>query len=158
MRNSFQVPYAVSLLSAAPALHFWVWNRTPLVLELILEVPVAGDMKSWERAQRNSPLPMAELQTGTLEPESFPVPLEKEHPHANGARVLTFPSLHRLWPTPLQRGAGTPLELSCAAQHSFRQGFMGSSGWILRGYVRPPCAPLQPHQGKPGGSVGCRRS
>lgn len=57
---------------------------------------MAEDVKSCEWTQMNSPLPVAELQTGTLEPGSFPVRLEKEHHHARGMRVLTFPSLHHL--------------------------------------------------------------
>ena len=55
---------------------------------------------------------MAELQTSTLEPGSFPVLLEKGAPSCKGMRVLTFASSHQPWPlwyTPLWRGAGAPL-------------------------------------------------
>lgn len=136
MTNGSQVTHALSVCCLLHLCRYSERGTEPLVLKLVLGVPVAEHVKSCEWTQMNSPLPMAELWTGTLEPGSFPVPPEKEHHHANGMRVLTFPSLHHLWPfwyTPPQWGHLS--QPSCAAQCSFRQDFMGTFGWIFPGNV-----------------------
>lgn len=101
-----------TLLCAAPVWLFSVWNWTP-GLEAGFRSPCGWDVRRRKGTCMKSPLPMAELQAGTLEPGSFPVPSEEQHHPVSGMWVLTVP--YHLWLSCcVHRGVGHLSQLSCA--------------------------------------------
>lgn len=75
--NGSPATHAISLCSVLHLRYCSQWGTKPVVLELHVGVPAGG-------TQLNSPLPNRA--------RGFSVPLEKEHHHAHGMRVLTLPS------------------------------------------------------------------
>lgn len=55
-----------------------------------------------------SPLPMADVWAGTLEPGNFPVPSEEQHHHVSGCECLPFLTTSDHFAT------RAPLPVSCA--------------------------------------------
>lgn len=146
MTNGSQVTHAISVCCLLHLHHYSERGTNPLVLKLVLGVPVAGDVKScgWTRE-----LPIANGRAVDWHPwaRELSCALEREHHHASGMRVLTFPSLHHRWPfwyAPLQGGAGAPLPavLCCLGRISWEHLAEYSQGTSMLALGKTPCAPV----------------